>query len=575
MPSQCSTNVGSIEDQTNKVCKNYCQAAGIQDVSTDLTAVNTSDERSLDRVCDTNNKPSKSEVQWPPSNSNDAMNKPDEAAAAVSKTCTDFTTAASQFNKTGEQRCNFASWLASQEFDASAIAWNGDDNNPQEVINNTENNNILVGGGGGGENDVASQIGQPRTIGRSRSCEYSRDEFENLQEEDDDENELLKKEVGQDGDDDGYVSIADVTGSKWTNKLKEMGVNDVWEKVACTMSPTSCVQDVNWKCWEGKTPSKKVNSTSKYLFHKSTPGSPAPSILKKDSSFVVDTMEGSLSSNGQTIHQKSVSIDIDEKNKSSAAEKNCGASIGTASLTADGSRHEDEDKAKNPAVDADQKKPSPTSVTDVQPSSSDILPSSSKDQEDEDIVKKLGLVPCENSSSSNMPLQPKNLNDSLFSNTSSHVSSLTGRVTTKSGGGQGVATDLSSVATPLAGEDLLDGVGSIKDTFATPNRFDCNAPSSDVNTPGGIDSCTYSVSPIQAQPAAHLSSELTTITDTSISKSTDPFETTPFPSDNGAQSQQDELEDDTGRSDTPLMCGLSRRRAKAKERMRSRMRLNR
>ena len=477
--------------------------------------------------------------------------------------------------------------MASQEFDASAIVWNGDDNNPQEVINNTENNNILVGGGE--NNDVASQIvGQPRTIGRSRSCEYSRDEFENLQEEDDDENELLKKEVGQDGDDDGYVSIADVTGSKWTNKLKEMGVNDVWEKVACTMSPTSCVQDVNWKCWEGKTPSKKVNSTSKYLFHKSTPGSAAtstmkqPSILKKDSSFVVDTMEGSLSSNGQTIHQKSVSIDIEQKNTSSAAEKNCGASIGTASLTADGSLHEDEDKAKNPAVDADQKKPSPTSVTDVQPSSSDI-PSSSKDQEDEDIVKKLGLVPCENSSSSNMPLQPKNLNDSLFSNTSSHVSSVTGRVTTKSGGGPGVATDLSSVATPLAGEDLLDGVESIKDTFATPNRFDCNAPSSDVNTPGGIDSCTYSVSPIQAQPAAHLSSELTTITDTSISKSTDPFETTPFPSDNGAQSQQDELEDDTGRSDTPLMCGFSSsdsndqthssRRIKAKGRMRRRMRL--
>ena len=63
--------LGSIEDQTNKVCKNYCQAAGIQDVSTDtdLSAV-TSDERSLDRVYDTNNKPSKSEVQWPPSNSN-------------------------------------------------------------------------------------------------------------------------------------------------------------------------------------------------------------------------------------------------------------------------------------------------------------------------------------------------------------------------------------------------------------------------------------------------------------------------------------------------------------------------
>ena len=334
--------LGSIEDQTNKVCKNYCQAAGvgIQDVSTDLTAVNTSDERSLDRVCDTNNKPSMSEVQWPQE----------------------------------LQRCNFASWLASQEFVASVI----------------------------------------------------------------------------------------------------VSVNDV-------------------------------------------------SLL--------------------------------------------------------------EDKAKNAAVDADQKKPSPTSATDAQPSSSDIdIPSSSKDQEDEDIVKKLGLVPCENSSSSNMPLQPKNLNDSLFSNTSSHVSSLTGRVTTKSGGGPGVATDLSSVATPLAGEDLLDGVESIKDTFATPNRFDCNAPSSDVNTPGGIDSCTYSVSPFQAQPAAHLSSELTTITDTSISKSTDPFETTPFPSDNGThESQQDELEDDTGRSDTPLMCGFSSsdsndqthssRRIKAKGRMRRRMRL--
>ena len=175
-----------------------------------------------------------------------------------------------------------------------------------------------------------------------------------------------------------------------------------------------------------------------------------------------------------------------------------------------------------------------------------------------------------------MPLQPKNLNDSLFSNTSSHVSSLTGRVTTKSGGGPGVATDLSSVATPLAGEDLLDGGGSIKDTFATPTRYDdSNKPSSDLNTPGGIDSCTYSVSPIQAQSAAHLNPELTTITDTSISTSTDPFKTTPFPSDNAAhESQQDELEDDTGRSDTTLMCGLSRRRAKAKERMRSqRMRL--
>jgi len=120
-----------------------------------------------------------------------------------------------------EMNGNFASWLASQEFDASAIVWNGDGVNPQEL---------------GDELDAASAIG--------RSCEYSPDEFPD---DGGDAGHCQRqrrqgKEDAQQGDADsvGYVSIADVRPNKWMSNMLPPAVSDVWDKVSS--APLQCLE---------------------------------------------------------------------------------------------------------------------------------------------------------------------------------------------------------------------------------------------------------------------------------------------------------------------------------------------
>lgn len=112
---------------------------------------------------------------------------------------------------------NFASWLASREFDASAIVWNGDDNNPQDL------SGVLLVGDDLVENDaIQDEFLQPFTP-------------------------IIEPSTITNNDNDGYVSIEDCTSKR--------SERTVWPLP--TMTPPSVVYDAwnkvissNWQCWQ-------------------------------------------------------------------------------------------------------------------------------------------------------------------------------------------------------------------------------------------------------------------------------------------------------------------------------------
>ncbi|KAL9184623.1 hypothetical protein ACHAXT_012593 [Thalassiosira profunda] len=195
---------------------------------------------------------------------------------------------------------NFASWLASQEFDASAIVWNGDDGNPKDLSAELPP-----------DSDVLSDMG--------RTSEYSRDEF------------LANRTAnanGKAGDGDasvdGYVSLADQKPDQRRGKFWSHfppAVSEVWNQVASS----------NWRCWQDGVGANNVTEPSSVLagakfsgLGSRVPGKTMrsgakkpPSILKKSSfdvkSIVSDSSAGYSSwasrSKASVAHRRNKSLD--------------------------------------------------------------------------------------------------------------------------------------------------------------------------------------------------------------------------------------------------------------------------
>lgn len=119
----------------------------------------------------------------------------------------------------GPETTNFASWLASQEFDASAIVWNGDDSDPQDMSMELEGvsgvNFVSVGGGGGSE---AARGGGYQSI--------------------------ESKRASGGGGGGGWRAIPSVLPP---------AVSDAWDRVAST----------GWQCWEAASPLSQAGEISK------------------------------------------------------------------------------------------------------------------------------------------------------------------------------------------------------------------------------------------------------------------------------------------------------------------------
>ena len=224
----------------------------INDISTESTEVNTSDERSFDL----------------PTYSNTAIGQ--QQAGGGKGTDTSF---------------GFGSWLASQQFDASAII--SPNNNLSSIQQEEVNNNNKW----------------------DNNSQYSRE----IKETEEDEQESQ----------DGYVSIADVTNSGNSHTRANI-VNVILDKVNCSNGNST------WQCWNNDTTtsstttksknSKIVTPTKKKKTHRRCA---SPSILKKDSSFVVDQhgftlgrakSEGHTIGNNSPTLKKSLSWAEDKKN---------------------------------------------------------------------------------------------------------------------------------------------------------------------------------------------------------------------------------------------------------------------
>lgn len=224
----------------------------INDISTESTEVNTSDERSFDLP-----------------NSNTAIGEQQAGGGGGGEgTDTSF---------------GFGSWLASQQFDASAII--SPNNNLSSIQQEEVNNNKW-----------------------DNNSQYSRE---------------IKETDEEQQSQDGYVSIADVTNSGNSHTRNNI-VNVILDKVNCSNGNSA------WQCWNNDTTatsstskvkkSKIVTPTKKKKTHRRCA---SPSILKKDSSFVVDQhgvslgrakSEGHTTSQTEQTLKKSLSWAEDKKN---------------------------------------------------------------------------------------------------------------------------------------------------------------------------------------------------------------------------------------------------------------------
>ena len=105
------------------------------------------------------------------------------------------------------EKGNFASWLSSQEFDSSAIVWNGDDANPQDL-----------------SAALAEDAALTTTVPSMCVC---------VEEEEGNRGCSSDKENGCD-----YTPLSD-PGKKWPSILPE-AVSDAWNTLA----------SINWQCWQ-------------------------------------------------------------------------------------------------------------------------------------------------------------------------------------------------------------------------------------------------------------------------------------------------------------------------------------
>jgi len=222
----------------------------INDISTESTELNTSDERSFDLPT-----------------SSAAIGEQQAGGSGGEGTDTSF---------------GFGSWLASQQFDASAII--SPNNNLSSVQQEDVNNNKW-----------------------DNNSQYSRE---------------IKEDNDEQQSQDGYVSIADVTNSGNSHTRNNI-VNVILDKVNCSNGNSA------WQCWNNDTTtsstskvkkSKIVTPTKKKKTHRRCA---SPSILKKDSSFVVDQhgvslgrakSEGHTTSQTEQTLKKSLSWAEDKKN---------------------------------------------------------------------------------------------------------------------------------------------------------------------------------------------------------------------------------------------------------------------
>ena len=228
---------------------------------------------------------------------------------------------------------NFASWLASQQFDASAIAWNGDEENPAADNNPPDylSGDIFIGSDVGCRSSVTA--GSKWDINNS----YSRDELLDVLKKNNKEEKEEVKGLGphnveeqyddddDKSDDDGYVSLAETvksmnslkntsTSPRWAQQTylpNGMSVGEVWDKVAsCGATSAQCFQEDN-----NSRPKNERLKKNRVVMTGGNYTSSSPtkhnSILKA-SSFLYDDREPSPAKKG---HRKSLSW-AEEKKKS-------------------------------------------------------------------------------------------------------------------------------------------------------------------------------------------------------------------------------------------------------------------
>jgi len=383
----------------------------INDISTESTEMNTSDEQSFD---------------LPMPTSNTAIREQQEAGGGGGEgTDTSF---------------GFGSWLASQQFDASAII--SPNNNlssiQQEEINNNKWDN---------------------------NSQYSRE----IKETDDEQQSQ-----------DGYVSIADVTNSGNSHTRANI-MNIILDKVNCSDSKA-------WQCWNNDTTtsstskvkkSKIVTPTKKKKTHRRCA---SPSILKKDSSFVVDQHAVSLGrakSEGHTMNNSSPTL---KKSLSWAEDKKNivahGVEMGVAiekELVGSKSGH----------AAGEDKSIATASITAGSMTDQELSP-----KEQQPVCWPSALdTPSRSDIKKNTPQSPD----------LSEASSYTGRVVQKT-----IALTTTDISASLAGEDLVSEAQSFPEGCASTAQTSLAYSASPAKHPfgGKIDARPYSASPAAAATAS-------------------------------------------------------------------------
>ncbi|KAL7553703.1 hypothetical protein ACHAWF_017021 [Thalassiosira exigua] len=133
---------------------------------------------------------------------------------------------------------NFASWLASQEFDASAIVWNGDDADPRNLSDELDALALSPFPEEGDEEDDDEDDGFRTLDGDIVDFGAGKGDGEGAAGD-----APTRASGGSSGD--GYVSIADARQRDgWTSpKVLPASVSDAIKGLACAAGG-------NWKCWD-------------------------------------------------------------------------------------------------------------------------------------------------------------------------------------------------------------------------------------------------------------------------------------------------------------------------------------
>lgn len=395
-------------------------------------------------------------------------------------------------DRTSTTKGHFASWLASQEFDASEIIWNGDDVNPQDLSGELqlphEDRELEAASAGAG--------GAMSTLGRS--CEYSpgTNEFfagETIADEGTaTDNSTLdtdrarhwsspfssqqKNHTDDDDDDDGhstYVSLSDMRPTRsWPMQVLPTVVTDVYDKV---ISPTL-------QCWspcnnESNTDkqgdlSKMVGKQFRYETHgQGIPLARPPPILRK-SSYRKTTKDIKKKKNEAHVKHSPSSSNMKNgegsKKKPMLEDSKLRFKLGQNIFAKPSSSCTNEGTSKPAATSAEpkklKKKPTSTSSQDVEarqanmktPSGQDIFVSRSQDP---------------TSGAGSPSKTTTSLSPQKILNKPSNV------------------TEASSTITPLVGEDITDDghpfAASLRQVQQAANDITLTT----------INSCTYSASP--------------------------------------------------------------------------------